>query len=461
MNIAALRADPGYDALKNHIIQYTGLAYYADKDEDFATRLSRRLIARGVTACEEYLKLLTTRKGGQSEMDRLVGELTVGETYFFRQREHFELLRNTILPDLIERNQAGRRLRIWSAGCATGPEPYSISLLLKLDFSSRLAGWDVSILGTDLNVEFLAQAEQASFAEWALRGVPEGLKARCFIREGKRWRLRPEFREGVLFEYDNLAAEAPCWNGQPFDLILCRNVLIYFSRDQASSAVARFHRCLEAGGWLLVGYAEPNMDIFRAFETISTPDSTAYRKRAGERVEPRPEAWQPLPWQQESAELDQPWMSVPPDKTAELPGAAAVESAIEPPPTIDEVRILADSGHWDSAVTLCQQLLEAEPLNPATHFVSALIQEHLGDEAGARAAFQKAIYLDREFALAHYHLGTSLERSGERGLAERAFRNTLDILDRLPEDEPLPHGDSITAGELRGLAALRLEGDAA
>ena len=110
MNVASMRADAGYGALKNHVLKHTGLFYYRDKDEDFATRLSRRLQARGVSSCDRYLRLLTGPDAGDSEMDRLVGELTIGETYFFRQREHFDLLRQTILPDLIQRNQATRRL---------------------------------------------------------------------------------------------------------------------------------------------------------------------------------------------------------------------------------------------------------------------------------------------------------------------------------------------------------------
>lgn len=454
MNIASLRADPGYGAVKSCVLKHSGLSYYHDKDEDFATRLSRRLAARGVSNCKAYLRLLTSQDSGDSEMDRLVGELTIGETYFFRQREHFDLLRHTILPDVVRRNRATRRLRIWSAGCATGPEPYSISLLLKLDLRTELAGWDVSIVATDINVEFLAQAERALFAEWALRGVPDQFKMRCFVQEGKLWRLRPEFRNGVTFEYDNLASDVRRRNDQPFDVILCRNVLIYFSPDQAASVIARFHRCLAPGGWLLVGYAEPNFDMFRAFETVSVPDATAYRKPGGEFSQTTEIRWEPFVWNDPSPAQDYEGnIASPVFKPPDLTGAPNPETA-----SVEDVRILADSGHWDAATELCDKLLKAEPLDPVIHFVSALIQEHFGAQAEARAAFQRAIYLDRQFALAHYHLGTSLERDGQQALAQRAFRNTLDIVAALPEDEPLPHGDSITAGELRDLAMLRLEG---
>src|ERR1700722_14168427 len=139
MNIAAILADPEYPELKSYIVDQTGLAYYADKDEDLAARLSRRFAATAVPDCRTYLQLLEDM--GQpgdlqkrSEMHRLGGELTIGETYFFWQREHFALVRERIFPDLLERNRSTKRLRIWSAGCATGPEPYSIALLLRHEF---------------------------------------------------------------------------------------------------------------------------------------------------------------------------------------------------------------------------------------------------------------------------------------------------------------------------------------
>ena len=161
MNVRTILSDPGYPELKSYILNHTGLGYYSDKDEDLAARLSRRLTLRGVGACGVYLRKLTYDR---AEMEGLIGELTIGETYFFRQREHFDLLRERVIPDLLERNQSSRCcLRIWSAGCATGAEPYSIALVLRREFASRIEGWDVSILATDINVDFLARAAHGVF----------------------------------------------------------------------------------------------------------------------------------------------------------------------------------------------------------------------------------------------------------------------------------------------------------
>ena len=241
--------------------------------------VSRRVAAVGAPNCRSYLRILAGEAPRRTEMHQLVGELTIGETYFFRQREHFDLMRERILPDLLDRNQSTKRLRIWSAGCATGPEPYSIALLLHQDFQAHTQGWDVSILGTDINIEFLTRAREARFGEWALRDTSAETRAACFIQSGRDWVLRPEYRKGVTFEYHNLASEVkPAADGEPFDLILCRNVIIYFSPERMRDVIDNFYRSLKIGGWLIVGHAEPNLEMFHSFETISDLNATAYLK---------------------------------------------------------------------------------------------------------------------------------------------------------------------------------------
>ena len=454
MNVAQILADPRYGGLKDYVLHQTGLSYYADKDEDFALRLSRRIIARSAADCGTYLGHLTERPAGQQEMDQLVGELTIGETYFFRHREHFELLRTTIIPELLERNKAKRTLRIWSAGCATGAEPYSVALLLALEFRSQLMGWDVSLVATDLNLDFLERARNARFAEWALRETPESIRLRCFIRHGNSWQLRREFTQGVSFRYHNLAgnielSEGPGW----FDLILCRNVIIYFSREQAVATLGLLQRHLAPRGWLLVGYAEPNMEMFKTFETVTSAASTAYRQPGADKTALRENApWLPPTFTDAPRPARGSGFTRPAFESSALP--AAIQEAM---PTVDDVRMLADTGHWDAASRLTETLIQADGLNPGSHFISALIHEHMGASDKALAALRRAIYLDRRFALAHYHLGTSFLNLRQPESASRSFRNALEILTTLADDEPLPHGDSITAGELRILTNMHLE----
>ncbi|MBX9634721.1 MAG: protein-glutamate O-methyltransferase CheR, partial [Magnetospirillum sp.] len=191
---AALVADPFFPRLKALVIETTGMAFYADKDEDLARIVAARMGETGLIPCARYLELISDPVLGRDEMDALVAELTIGETYFFRHREQFDALRDIILPDVLARNQGVRRLRIWSAGCATGPEPYSLAIMLKRDFGARIAGWHVSIVGTDINQKFLARARDGRYDEWAFRATPDDVRRDCFDKVGKQWAIKPEYK---------------------------------------------------------------------------------------------------------------------------------------------------------------------------------------------------------------------------------------------------------------------------
>jgi chemotaxis protein methyltransferase CheR len=419
--------------------------------------MSRRLVVREVPSLSAYHAMLSR---DSAEMDSLVGELTIGETYFFRQKEHFELLQNKIIPSLVDQSRGSRRIRLWSAGCATGAEPYSVAILLALTFEEALRDWDVSIVATDINTDFLAQASAGIFGSWALRATPPEIKARCFRPKGARWLLLPEFRGRVSFRYHNLATAAdPAPDHLPFDLILCRNVLIYFERKAMRKVAERFYQNLNEGGWLLVGHAEPNPETFGMFETITGPEGTIYQKH-GSRVSVAGPSWQ-HDWQSAFSPVQSEFHS-PPTVPGRLPGPA-VSMALPTPPRareildVDDIRLLADTGRWDTALSAADKLVGTEPLNAAAQFTLGLILEHDGLHDQARTALRRAIYLDRAFALAHYHLGASLQTTGDWAGAKRSFSNVVGLVGGVPPGEQVPHGDGITAQELRDLAKMHLE----
>ena len=358
MNPAHVLIDPAFPELKRSVLEHTGLDYYANRDEDLATRMSRRIEARGANSARDYLGIL---KQEPVEMDCLVGELTIGETYFFRQPDQFDLLRTTVFPDLLERNQERKRLRIWSAGCATGAEPYSIAILLSLDFEAALAGWDVSILATDINVEFVAQAREASFSNWVLRETPQNIRECCFLQEAKRWKLSSEIRNRVTFRYHNLAGSArPTTDPRPFDLIFCRNVLIYFSQQTMRHVAKNLYDWMAPGGWLIVGHAEPNAEIFAQFEAVPGPAGTAYRKAAAGEVHSRA-AVAP-----QTKPVNSSWDGFPPVDLPPLPAPIRQEPrpphpAPLQPLTVGDIRLLADSGRWNAALLEADKLVADQP----------------------------------------------------------------------------------------------------
>jgi chemotaxis protein methyltransferase CheR len=447
----ALLADAGFPRLKEHLIRATGLAYYADKDADLAGRVATRLARLHVPDCAGYLALLGDPARGEAELDALIEDLTIGETFFFRHRELFDALRDLVLPEVIDRKQRSRQLRIWSAGCATGAEPYSVSLLLKRELAGRLAGWDVSIVGTDINRAFLARAREGRFEEWALRATPEDVRRACFQRSGLSWVLAPQYREGVSFQYHNLVMHpfpSLLHNLFAFDVILCRNVTIYFSLDIVRRIISHFHQCLGEGGWLLVGHAEPNLALFRAFRTVNAPGAVLYQKSA----EPAASALAPA---------DGAWCAPPPALPRELPvppSAPAAAAPMVPPiaPELEAIRALADRGQWEQALRSCEALLERDKLNAAAYFYYAQVLEQAGRHAEAEQALRRVLYLDRSAVLAHYYLGLLLQRRGQLRPAARSFRNVLGLLARREREQVLADGDGITTGELRKLTEMHL-----
>ena len=195
--------------------------------------------------CDAYLGLLTGDADGPAELDALIAELTIGETFFFRHREVFDAVRDVVVPDRIARDRGRRRFRVWSAGCSIGAEAYTLAILLRRDLGAALAGWDVEIVGTDINREFLARARDGRFEEWALRGTTDEFRRACFDPDGRTWAIRPEYKAGVSFQYHNLVAHAfpsELHGLSDFDLILCRNVTIYFSPDIVRQIIAIFTR---------------------------------------------------------------------------------------------------------------------------------------------------------------------------------------------------------------------------
>lgn len=462
---AALLADSFFPHLKALVIETTGMAFYADKDEDLARIVAARMGETGLIPCVRYLERIADPFGGRDEMDALVAELTIGETYFFRHKEQFDALRDVILPNVFARNEGVRRLRIWSAGCATGPEPYSLAILLKREFAARIAGWHVSIIGTDINQKFLARAREGRYDEWAFRATPDQIRRECFETVGKQWQILPEYKSCVSFQYHNLIRNkfpSLVENIAGLDVIICRNVVIYFSPENVAELVPCFRETLVDGGWLVMGHAEPNTDLFRSFRTVTQPGAVLYQRvdRPEAAIAFRPPfpaapcAPLPLPLP-ETRRPRLPLQSRPlaPTMTPQFQAQTAPQPQ---PEDLNRVRDLADQGRWDEALAVCDGLIAANALDSRAHFYRALVREQQGDAEGCETSLRRAIYLDRHFVLPHYHLGLFLWRRDNLPGALRSFRNVLALLDRLPEDHALDDGDSITVGQLRETVGMHV-----
>jgi chemotaxis protein methyltransferase CheR len=472
-----LGLDAGFPKLKNRIIERTGHFYYQDKDDLLWERVRKRLHASGLRDCSQYLGLLDDPVAGEAEWVRLEAEITIGETFFFRYAEQFAALRETILPEIVERKRHERRLRVWSAGCATGAEPYSLAILIHELLGEDLPNWRVNIVGTDINEGFLATARRGRFGKWALRALSAEQRAGYFApAEREQWQLRPEYKSLVRFEKHNLLSlldgTSPLQFSE-FDLILCRNVLIYFHPDTVTRIVGALRDCLLDDGWMLLGHAEPNPTFASMMQALSLPGTVAYRRNAADLPilpvfpgqPPSEPAWAPsLPETRRPARRESPARSakakvLPAKPVPDKPLPVAIPGQT-PDGLLDEVRKMADAGDFRAAHDLCRRALLEQPLSAALHFYQGLISQALNRPAEAQQAFRRSLYLDKSFAMAHYHLGLLLLANGQAGPGRRALANAARIVGTLPENLALAEADGATAKDLRNLIRVHLGGGA-
>jgi chemotaxis protein methyltransferase CheR len=466
-NVESSADDCSYQSLKRMVIERTGLSYYENRDADLLRKLQARMVERCIPDLTSYLDVLLNERAAEQEFDELIVELTIGETYFFRHQELFDAVREIVLPNVIERNRLSRRIRVWSAGCSIGAETYSMSILIRECLGDRADDWDVAILGTDINRDYLARARQGRFEEWALRSLSEPARQRYFEECEGQWQLAPEFLRNVSFQYHNLVKHpfpSLVQNLVAVDIVLCRNVLIYFDDQTIRQVASGFHGTLSADGWLLVGHSEPRSDLFPKFQGTIVNGAVLYQKHKVEKSSAQP----PFPLLRPPAtpEFQLPLFlegvassAVCPDATGKQDGETSTpdpwaELGLED--ALVEIRLLADNGQLQSATQLCTTLLDANPLHPGVNFYFALLLEQRGELAKAERCLRGVLYLDRNYALAHYYLGLTQLRLGNGKGARRSFANVLSATAALPADQRFNEAEDMTVDELRQLSEMQL-----
>lgn len=462
---STLLPDASFPALKDIIISRTGHFYYHDKDDVLWERVSRRMRAREIVSCAEYLQRLRDPVHGVKEWAALESEITIGETYFFRYADQFDALRQTILPEILGRNAEKRSIRIWSAGCSTGAEPYSIAIILRDLLGERLADWRIAIIGTDIDEAALDTARQGVFGRWALRSTPDDLIARYFTphADKRSFQLLSEYRAMARFERHNLLSlldgTSPL-QFSDFDLVLCRNVLIYFHYETGERILRGLRDTMIDGGWLLVGNAEPNPALASVFETHAFPGATAYRRveaLAEPAAPPAVARTAPAPTPAAVRHRPRPDAAPAARRRPVIAAAPAGKTAATGLDSLDSLASLIEAGATSEALDRCELLLAQEPENRLLHFRRGLCLHALRRETEAEQAFRRAIFLDRTFIAAHYHLGLLLAGRRQPRDARRALTNALRLAAAQPAGTVVPEGDGLTAGELSGGIALQLD----
>ncbi len=259
-------------AIRDILFEREGFDLDSYKDKCIQRRISFRLRTSGCKSIEEYIELLNNKEG---EVKRLLGALTINVTEFFRNQTTFDKLRDVVLPDIFSMNDRERTVRIWSAGCASGEEPYTIAIILNEFFQEELKRFTVSITATDVDEKILVKAEEGVFAKDKLVGIDPFQMSRFFSKDGDRYRLSPGIKKMVSFRKEDIFQEEP-HSGN--DLIICRNLLIYFSKEKQEWVLNEFWKGLKPGGFLILGRAEILVGESRRLFTTVCPRERIYRK---------------------------------------------------------------------------------------------------------------------------------------------------------------------------------------
>jgi chemotaxis protein methyltransferase CheR len=452
----------------------SGLEFDGPRRPDLERAICREVAERRLPDAGAFYALLNNGLEGRAALDAFLVSLTVPETYFFRNGPQIAALEQAILPELIERRRATRSLRIWSAGCASGEEPYTIAILLRR-LLPDLASWNIFILGTDINRSLLDRARRGVYSAWSLRETSPEFRSLYFSPSGEQFELARGIRDQVTFAYLNLAEDtypSPLTQTQELDLVLFRNVLIYFGPQMARHVTERLYDALVEGGWLIVGHAEPSSALFGQFTTHNFPGTVAYRKHSeaplqGEMTVATPGDAAPvmphvsLPTRQRARRATSSDKPRPPRRAVDVssavkssetaPSRAGADGDVES--QYQAAKAQADQLHSEAARRTVASLLDRAPLFAPAHYLMGLLHQEAGELDGALAALRRCVYVDPSFVMGHLILADIYTAQGEERRADKHRENIVQLLSGCGPDELIPEGDGLKVGDLLRTAA--------
>lgn len=471
------------------VARHLGLHFPKERLPELAQKMASLVQEAGFDDLDGYLAWLMSAPLSQEQMKILGSALTIGETYFLRDPKSYRVLEEQLLPELIAaRRHAGKTLTIWSAGCSSGEEPYSIAIILSRALPD-LADWKIELLATDINPLALERARRGVYSKWSFRNAP-GWLMDYFTKEADgSYSIVPRIREMVSFSHLNLAdprgSSRSSTSGT--DIIFCRNVMLYFHSAQIEKTIARFHAALKNGGWLFVGPTEVDHQKLPGFSCHHYDGALVLRKtelRSKVQRQSPParesQAMKPAPAPQASVPaVPVPAVPVPaaPEPTTAMPAAdgeaapleeaellyragdyeraalLALDSAgkEEPEALALAARCYANIGRYSEARGYCEQAIARDRLNAHNHYLLSMILEQQGDAEAAVRSLKHALYIDHDYLLAYFALGNLSRQRGEQREAELSFANALRLLQRRDPGEALPEAEGMTAGSLAQL----------
>ncbi len=426
-----------------------GLSFPPTRERALDAAIARALESLGDLDAAELARRIEL--GDRAALDAVVREATVGETYFFRDPSHFELLASHVFPAAAALR--GGRVRLWSAACATGEEAYSLAICA-LEW-----GIEPEVFATDLNERFLERARGAVYGPWSFRGVPDDVISRWFHDEGRLRRVRDEVRAHVRFSPLNLIDPEPGEIPRDVDAILCRNVLIYFEPEAIVATAHTLVAALAEGGVIVTGPSDPSLPERLGLVAESHPSGLLYRRgRRGEAEVTRTERAAPEPEPEPT----------PPPKS-ELRIRASLPPPLPPPPppagpaptgdVVGHARALVARGEVDAARSVHDDLLRTPALDPEPYVLRATLRQDALDDEGALEDLRRATLLERDLPIANLLASVSLRRTGDGVGARRALARCRAALLAAPPDAEAAYAGGAKVRDLLAMERRLSSGD--
>ncbi|BAQ60405.1 chemotaxis protein methyltransferase CheR [Geminocystis sp. NIES-3708] len=478
------------------IAKQTGIEIRSQNYGSMGDNILSRVQELKLSSPQNYYNLLVNSEG-EEEWQKFVCLTTNKESYFFRDKGQFSLLRNTLLPELIRRNQRTKSLKICSAGCSTGQEPYSIGILLK-ELIPDLSSWNITILGIDINRESLAQGKKGFYNTWSFRQVEEDIKARYFKNSAGYYQLNEEIRQLVKFHQVNLARDImPSFdsNLHDMDLIICRNVFIYFTESAIAHVIEKFFNTLKPNGYLMTGHAELNNNQVKAFQAKLFTESVVYQRRSGQfaHAQPSPsQSFKPTSFNSESITPIQTQNKIVSTSIKLSPSKNVKKSTIitekikktsntyeillteveqlfktksynlaqkkleqilqEFPKNFEGTYLMAqlqaNLGQYELAKKWCDKAITLNSFNPNPYHILANIAEEQGNLESAKKALKQVIYLEPNGVSAYINLANLYQQEGDLKRANKMQQSALKILQTLPKNTSILELGNISVEDL-------------
>ena len=435
------------------IAERAGIYFDPGKQESLKDNLVQRMADCGLSNFADYFDLLSS-PAGTKEFDHLLNLITIPETYFFRDQAQFRAFESFVIPEIIKsKSYPGASLRIWSAGCSTGEEPYTIAMILARGMVDK----PIQILATDVSHHALKAARKGVYSARSVRDMPQEYLNRFFTKKGDHYLLDESIKQMVEFRYFNLVREPyPLMEMSGWDIIFCRNVTIYFQTEATRRVIHNFYLSLREGGYFFAGYSESLRYISNEFNTVQMGGAFFYRKGVAQkkvrkrtrRISGLRKSKVSVPRKQNPKE----GLGLNPDEIEQicsiakellergkpeqasemlnpyLREATAPESVI-----LLQAEIALNLGDLDQAAQLCEWIVERAPLSIAGHYLLGIIYRTEGDEGRAIEEFRKVLYLEPEHALAGFNLGDLYSQVGQVDQARLEYVKVARLLKKKPK----------------------------